>query len=143
MGTQCLGIPHADGFVQAVARTREVSTQWVPADTEGALGEDGHGGYHLLLAEQFRVVDSRREAGAAGSTPRSAELSTGDASRDDGESTGGRRKAFTLDKMLQTEPHGVSGMGVQTDSLYARAASAQTVPLHPPIDEGSQTDRAS
>ena len=64
-------------------------------------------------------------------------------SRDDGESTGGRRKAFTLDKMLQTEPHGVSGMGVQTDSLYARAASAQTVPLHPPIDEGSQTDRAS
>jgi hypothetical protein len=144
MGTQCLGIPHTDGFAQAVARTREATTQWVPADAEGAQGEQVQtDGYHLLLAEQFRAVGSRQGVGAAGGTPRGAEKPTGGASRDDGESAAGRRKAFTLDKMLQTEPHGVLGVGVQTDSLYARAASAQTAPLHPPIDEGSQTDRGS
>ena len=104
-----------------------------------------------MLADEPRAVGSREGATAVGAAraddagataPGGRGLSTG--SDESGASAGGRRgKVFTLDKMLQTEPHGVVGMGVQTDSLYARAAYAQTAPLHPPIDEGSQTDRAT
>ena len=134
MGTQCVGIPHTDSFAQAVVRTREAATQWeLPSAVESRAGAAGPGNdYHLLLSDEHVPVGTRQAANASGSG--------GAAAPDEAADSGsGRSNVFRLDKMLQTEPHGVSAIGVQTNSLYSRAAGAQTSPLHPPINEGTQT----
>ena len=128
-GVQTLGIPHSDGFAQAVARTRECGMQWEPQEevAEKKLG------YHLLLS------DEQGPGGSSSKLATDAGVGSGSAS---GRGGGGGARTLLLDKFAQTDPQNVIPMGVQTDTLYTRATEMQTANPNPPITFGTQTERA-
>ena len=137
MGVQTLGIPHSDGFAQAVPRTRECGVQWEPQKETAVAGAKP--GYHLLLADDGAGGKSSSSSskpatsGDAGGSSASASASGGSASG---------RSVLSLDKFIQTDPQGVQNLGVQTDSLYTRATEVQTAAPNAPITFATQTDRA-